>query len=302
MRNLLGGLALATVAFAAPASARDGQFYVGVETGGWIIPDIKSTGPDFGGSSPFPFLAPAAVGPMATSSTRERVSGEFDLGTDIDLVGGYDFGRFRVEGELSRKKADFDNVTVRNSFLGGFLDGVKDTKGSIRALTAVVNVLYDLPLSSTVDLYAGPGVGYGSLKLTPKVDLFENEEFDDELRRTKRKGVFGQLVGGVRFAVTDRIDAGLKYRYIRSEKLIYDAGVLGDLKGRLKTHSILATLGYNFGASAAAPVAEPVTETVEPVAPPAPETQTCADGSVVLATDACPVAQPTAPVTAGERG
>jgi opacity protein-like surface antigen len=300
MRNLLCGLALATVAFAAPASARDGQFYAGIDIGVWSIPDIKSTGPEFEGGFPFPPLITAAV-VTAADSNRERVSGDFKRGTDLDLVFGYDFGRVRLEGELSRKKADFDKVTIRNSFLGGFLDGTTDTKGSIRARTAVVNVLYDLPLTQSVNLYAGPGVGYGSLKLTPKVDLFENGEFGDELHRTKRKGVFGQLVGGVRVALSDSIDAGIKYRYIRSEKLSYDAGVLGDLKGRLKTHSLLASLAYNFGGHAPAPVQAPVAPAA-PVAEPAPATQTCADGSVILASDACPVAQPTAPVTSGERG
>ena len=304
MRTLLCGLALASVAFAAPASARDGQFYAGVEAGAWVIPDIKSKGPDFGGSSPFPppLLAAAAAGPMATDSTRERVSGEFDLGSDIDLVFGYDFGRFRAEAELARKHADFDNVTVRNSFIGGFLDGTHDTKGSIRALTAAINVVYDLPVTDRIDLYAGPGIGYGSLKLTPKVDLFDNGEFGDELKREKRKGVMAQLVGGLRFRVSDAIDAGVKYRYIRSEKLSFDAGVLGDLKGRLKTHSVLATLAYNFGSSAPAAAPAPVAAPVAPVEPAAPATQTCADGSVILATETCPVVQPTAPAAAGERG
>jgi len=304
MRSFVCGLALATVALAAPASARDGQFYAGIEAGAWMIPDIKSKGPDFSGSGfPFPgpvLLSTAAATPLATDSNRERVSGDLKTGNDIDLIAGYDFGRFRIEGELSRKRADFDDVTIRNSFLGGFLDGTKDTKGSIRARTAVVNVLYDLAVNRSIDLYAGPGIGWGSLKLTPKVDLFENEEFGDELRRTKRKGMFGQLVGGVRVALSDRIDAGLKYRYIRSEKLTYDAGVLGDLKGRLKTHSVLASIAYNFGGSQ--PVAAPVGEPVAPAAPAAPATQTCVDGSVVLATETCPVAPPPAPVTAGERG
>ena len=65
---------------------------------------------------------------------------------------------------------------------------------------------------------------------------------------------------------------------------------------------ILATLAYNFGGSTPAPAAEPV---VEPAPPPAPETpalQTCPSGHVILATETCPVVEPTAPVTAGERG
>jgi opacity protein-like surface antigen len=215
------------------------------------------------------------------------VTGNFKTGTDIDVLVGYDFGRIRAEAELSRKHAKFDSVTVRNSFFGSILDGNHDTRGSINALTAVVNVLYDLPVSSTVNLYAGPGIGYGRLKLTPRVDLFDNGTYGDELHTTKRSGAFGQIVAGVRMRVSDRVDVGVKYRFVRSQKLTYDAGVLGDLKGRLTTHSVLLSLGYNFGgarSAAPAPVAEPVeaapaAPVAEPAAPPPP-----------------------APATSGERG
>ena len=61
-------------------------------------------------------------------------------------------------------------------------------------------------------------------------------------------------------------------------------------------------LGYRFGrAPAAAEYVAPVV--AEPVAPAAPATQTCADGSVILATDMCPPPPaPPAPPSAGERG
>jgi opacity protein-like surface antigen len=272
MRNLLCGLALATVTFAAPATASDKQFYVGVDAGAWVIPDIKSKGPDFA-SSGFPLgLVTEAV--PAASGTRERVTGHFDAGTDLDVVLGYDFGRIRAEAEFARKHSDFERVTIRNSLFGFILDGTHDTRGSIDALSATVNVLYDLPLNRNVDLYAGPGIGYGQLKLTPRVDLFDSGTFGDELHRTKRSGVMGQLVAGGRFRLTDNFDAGLKYRYVRSQNLTYDAGVLGDLKGHLETHSLLVSLGFNFGRPAhhIAPVAAPVTEPMPPapVAEPAP--------------------------------
>lgn len=70
------------------------------------------------------------------------------------------------------------------------------------------------------------------------------------------------------------------------------------------THTItgLIGLGVLFGAAAPEPV-------VAPMAPPppvveAPATQTCPDGSVILATSACPAPPPPppAPVERGERG
>ena len=68
-----------------------------------------------------------------------------------------------------------------------------------------------------------------------------------------------------------------------------------------KVYPILQlALGYRFGGAQPAP--EYVAPVVaEPVAPAAPATQTCADGSVILATDMCPPPPPPPP-SAGERG
>jgi hypothetical protein len=70
--------------------------------------------------------------------------------------------------------------------------------------------------------------------------------------------------------------------------------------GRFKVYPILQlALGYRFGGARAAP--EFVPPPAPPVEPAAPATQTCADGSVILATSACPPPPP-APAQRGERG
>jgi hypothetical protein len=69
---------------------------------------------------------------------------------------------------------------------------------------------------------------------------------------------------------------------------------LGDKKG------FGLRAGFRFGGAAVAQViAPPAPVIAEPVAPP-PATQTCADGSVILATDACPVMAPPPPPPAPE--
>ena len=89
--------------------------------------------------------------------------------------------------------------------------------------------------------------------------------------------------------------------YVKAE------GRYSDYEGKLHsggTHTItgLIGLGVLFGAAAPAPI-------IEPIAPPppvveAPATQTCPDGSVILATSVCPPPPPPppAPVERGERG
>ena len=72
-------------------------------------------------------------------------------------------------------------------------------------------------------------------------------------------------------------------------------------EGRFKSHSLLASLIYNFGAPPAPP---PPPVVMAPPPPPPPATQTCLDGSVILATDICPAPPPPPPPPppAPERG
>ena len=73
------------------------------------------------------------------------------------------------------------------------------------------------------------------------------------------------------------------------------------LKYQTYGRRFLAGFTYKFGAEAAPPPPPPP---APPPPPPPPATQTCADGSVILATDACPVPPPPPPPPppAPERG
>jgi iron complex outermembrane receptor protein len=57
---------------------------------------------------------------------------------------------------------------------------------------------------------------------------------------------------------------------------------------------------YKFGAGASPPPAPPPVVAPPPPPPPPPATQTCADGSVILATDVCPAPPPPPPPPAPE--
>jgi len=104
-----------------------------------------------------------------------------------------------------------------------------------------------------------------------------------------------QWGAGVNQMISGGLYASLEGRYSNYKSKLHSGG----------THRIvgLVGLGYLFGASA--PVAPPPPPPPPP--PPAPATQTCPDGSVILATDACPAPPPPpppppAPVERGERG
>jgi hypothetical protein len=123
-----------------------------------------------------------------------------------------------------------------------------------------------------------------------------------------------QGIAGLRYALTPNIDAGVKYRYFHTAKLNFnDAFAVNGVpftttaSGNYDSHSVLASLVYNFNSRGPALAPIPAAAPAPPPPPPpeAPATQTCPDGSVILATSACPAPPPPpppAPVERGERG
>jgi opacity protein-like surface antigen len=295
MRKILLPAALAASALSAPAHAADRGFYAGIEGGLWLVEDIKADSegdsiPDF----PFPPVLTAAVAVPG----GDGIAADLKTGFDIGAIAGYDWGWVRTEGEISFKRANFDQVAIGDDL---FFSGKHDADGYVQSFSVMANVLADVPLGAGFNLTAGPGIGWGRLVVHAKADI-ENNGTTAKLNDETDSGLLWQLTGGIRKSVTSKIDVGIKYRYINTGKRKYDSGFFGDVEGRLKTHSVLASLIYNFGAPAAAITAQPPIVAV-PSVPPAPvATQTCADGSVILATDACPPPPPAAPAPEGERG
>ena len=94
MRKFMMAAALVSACFATPALARDGSAYVGIDAG------VQS---------------PSSLRLRFTNSNvsiPNAVQIKHKLGYDVDAVFGYDFGMFRVEGELGYKHADFKHATV----------------------------------------------------------------------------------------------------------------------------------------------------------------------------------------------
>jgi opacity protein-like surface antigen len=92
--------AAAAAAIATPAAARDHSGYVGLE-GGFLFPTSKNVHVDatdsyYCGEDYFGSYFSSCVGDFRT---------KYKTGYDVDVVGGYDFGMFRLEGELGYKRA-----------------------------------------------------------------------------------------------------------------------------------------------------------------------------------------------------
>ena len=283
-------VAVAAAAIATPALAQTSGPYVGIE-GGVMFPrdtDVDATvtydDPDFG-----------------TVTYPNAIDLDYKRGWDVDAIAGYDFGMFRVEGELGYKRAKLDELQYDQDFIDDYEDatGVDltdvdfDIGGKVSVLSGMVNGLVDLDVGGA-RVYGGGGAGRARVKLLGDSD----------------SAWAYQLIAGVGVPVSSNVEAGLKYRYFRTGKLNFsdnatatDADLLFNNDSKFSSHSVLASLIFNFGSPAAAPVVVPAAAPA-PVAAPPPATQTCPDGSVILATEYCPAPPPPPPPPAPmpERG
>ena len=303
MRKYLLASAVALVIATPAAATNDNAGYVGVE-GGVLFPRSQSV------SGNVVFTNNGQTG----FSTTNIGSYRYKKGLDLDFVGGYDFGMFRVEGEFGYKKANPKRFNPGTTFVTGINTGAGTAfttttdfgvNSSTRAYSAMLNGLLDFGGNGSWGGYAGAGVGYAKVK-----------QFGDSQGK-----LAWQLLAGVYAPVSSNIDIGLKYRYFHakgphgSEAFAFTpvAGTCGAApctggiatftnNSKFVSNSLLASLVYSFGASAPPPPAPPPPP---PPAPEAPATQTCPDGSVILATSTCPAPPPPpppAPVERGERG
>jgi opacity protein-like surface antigen len=256
MRYVTLFAAVSTLALASPAVAADHRGYVGIDAG-LLMPD--DTDFEYDGENVF--------------------EAEHNNGYDLDLVGGYDFGFVRAEGELSWKRSGNDEIFDDE---GPFDEG----DGEVDVRSIMLNVLGDVGNDQWA-FYAGGGIGFARVRHT--LDFGGDGPFDEDGEfKLKDSGFAWQGIIGARYAVNEIIDIGLKYRYFDTGEMDDD-----DVEWDFSSHSIMLSFIYNMGSPPAPPPPPP--PPLPPPPPPPPATQTCPDGSVILATDMCPPPPPPPP-------
>ncbi len=287
MRNYMLA-ATAVAALAGPAYAAADGPYVGVE-----------------GGVMFPRTTDLDVILNNTTTYNNGEEAKFKDGFDVDAILGYKLGPIRLEGEAGYKRAKLKSLGVSTPLItdvstaAGATATAADLSGGnhIGIKTLMANALLDGNFGGGFGGYAGGGAGRA----------WANYSGDSD------SAWAFQGIAGLRYALTPNVDAGLKYRYFHTAKLGFDDAFTVNsvpfttsATGNYDSHSLLASLVYNFnGRARPAPIPAAAPAPPPPPPPEAPATQTCADGSVILATDTCPAGPPPPPVAtppAGERG
>lgn len=237
MRKLIIGVALASTCLAAPAFARDGEFYLEANGGVMFLDnfDIDVNG----------------VNDAARLRPDSRDLGLKVDGYDFGGIVGYDLGRFRLEVETSYRKARPGSVT-----LAGI--GTAGAAGKLESASLMANALVDFGPDDGLQGFVGAGAGLA--RVSADVRTAAGPLVDDSDR-----GFAWQAIAGVRAPLTDRIDVGLKYRFLNVPNVDLVGAGGAALETRWRSHSILGTITFNLGRRA-----EPVQETVAPPPPPPP--------------------------------
>jgi opacity protein-like surface antigen len=286
MRNYL--LAATAAALAGPAFAAANGPYVGIE-----------------GGVTFPRTTDLDIILNDTTAYNNGEQAKFKTGFDVDAIAGYKLGPIRLEGEAGYKRAKLKSLGVSTPLITdvGTAAGTTATAADFSAgnhigiKTLMANALLDGNFGGGFGGYAGGGAGRAWANYSGSSD--DAWAF--------------QGIAGLRYALSSNVDAGLKYRYFHTAKLGFDDAFTVNsvpftttARGNYDSHSLLASLVYNFnGTARPAPIPAAAPAPPPPPPPEAPATQTCADGSVILATSACPAPPPPPPpppATSGERG
>jgi OmpA-OmpF porin, OOP family len=271
MKSISLLLAGAAMAVTAPALAREGQAYIGIN-GGVILEDQVD---------------------VDLVDTDPRINAAFadtKTGVDADVVLGYDFGAFRLEAEGGYKQAGYDGLTVLSTVI--LPDGVVVPPGTVvqneedlKIWSGMVNALVEFGSDDGLQIYGGGGVGVANIDLPVRVagvgTVIEGNETE----------FAWQLIAGARLALSDNVDLGVKYRYFVADNFQFEAANGSTLESDFDSHSILASLTYNFGSRAepapvvAPPPPAPVTPPPPPpvvTAPPPPPRPVCNSGPFIV--------------------
>ena len=161
MRKMLLGTAV-VIAMASPATAKDHSGYVGIDVGA-VWPKSQDIFGNVAFSGPVVCNAlPPATCTLPTDFANSNIGSiKYKTGIDADLIGGYDFGMFRIEGEVGYKHGKVSNSHVNQPFL----DSLNLAAGTLLAnsdfnLDKTTNV-WDAMLNGWLDFGGETGIGGG---------------------------------------------------------------------------------------------------------------------------------------------
>lgn len=193
---------------------------------------------------------------------QNAASIDTNKGFDVGGVVGYDFGGFRLESEVSYRQAD------------------AKSSGNASALSFMVNGVLDFGEDDGIQGFVGGGAGVARVDV--QTVLAAPAFLDDS-----DTGFAWQALAGVRTPLSKNWDAGLKYRFFNESNVNLVDRLGRAANTRFRSHSIMASVMYNFGGvpapvEVAAPPPPPVYVAPPAPPPPPPPAPVCNSGPYIV--------------------
>jgi opacity protein-like surface antigen len=175
----------------------------------------------------------------ANTSANDRL--EFDPGFNIGGIGGYDFGFFRLEGEMSYKHGDVSSVTKSGTTF-------VNTDGGLGAFAVLANGFFNLRNDTPVTPYFGGGLGFARVHLSD-ISGFQRGAAGGRaiLYTADDDTVFAyQLGAGMEIALNRRLSLDLGYRYFATDVARFDVGGAQETSLKFQSHNGTVGLKIKF--------------------------------------------------------
>jgi opacity protein-like surface antigen len=212
-------LVLPAVCFAAPP--RPGAYVSGF-IGAAIPSNSEATGNDF----------------VSGANFNDRV--EFDPGIYTGGTGGYDFGFFRLEGEMSYRHSDIKAI---NDLIGN--DRFRGVDGNLGVFSMMANGFLDLHNNSPVTPYFGGGIGFAAMHLTDTFGVSTSNGVRTLLYGEADDTAFAYQIGaGLEITLNPRFSLDVGYRYFRTDPADFESDLAIDTSMRFESHN--AAIGFRF--------------------------------------------------------
>ena len=191
-----------------------------------------AAGPYVGGHAGAVFLSDSTFEAAGISIGDAK----FDTGYGLGVVGGYDYGTWRLEGEFTYRVNDNKEITS-----GGITDPVG---GDTSSMALMVNAYYDFrTVSPTFVPYLGVGIGGARVAAEVTDPTTATTVIDDS-----DMVLAYQVAAGVGFVVNKQITIDLGYKYFATADPSFEISGAGGVKldAEYASHNIFLGLRYSF--------------------------------------------------------
>lgn len=153
---------------------------------------------------------------------------EFDPGFASGFAAGFNFGMFRVEGEIGYQKNDIDKISGYDYEYDEYFAG--HGSGDMTAYSLLGNFYLDFHNGSPVTPFITAGIGTATVEL----NNFGYEDSEDT--------VFAYQVGaGLAFYINPHMTIDVKYRYFATDDPDFDG-----MSASFASHNVYCGFRFNF--------------------------------------------------------